>query len=699
MAAAMIVWLARLLLVLNKIIARMVPRLPSTLEACDELAGRLHPVLVRMRHVAYVKQVQVLQEEMLREHHLAVTAAPERVYPIGSTQKLIRAAAGLERGRGVDLTGVETGGRYGQVPADRSEFLERLSQGAGQHVRTAAMDAVIDTANLNIVQEVDSDDDSEEWPDEDDDDLLDDFDDVFTEDDYWEDQVEQLRREKADEETEKEGREELEQARRERWARRQKSMSEARETAKTGPVLGYARVLAGEVNCAFCAMLASRGAVYKTEQTAGFEAHDNCVVEGTLVAGPDTEAGFRRAFKGEIITLVTASGREVTVTPNHPILTDRGWVAARLLNEGDNLVCSSSEDRTVWGGPDKDHIPAPVEEVVSSLGMMSTSSLHKVPVSAEDFHGDGIPDSEVDVILPDRLLVSELDSSILEHSCEEHFVVATELSVESLLLRNGRGLKLSVGDLAATDSLVSGGSLPGSLFRGHPGSPDETSGGAATLRQATLPNPAIHDGPIDPVVVGEGIDGISIGVSTGKIVWDRGDSLPRPAGDFSAAFADLSTDSGCVDPDNGGRLLERLSGFVETDRLVNKTVSDFDGHVYNLDTVEGWYSANGIISSNCDCGVVCVIKGKAWDGDNEAALLQELWEDARDHPTEEERSRMEGGKQLQTPAARFRSRYTRLVKTGEAARFKTDKVLAAEDTLLWMRSRRFPGSSKGRKSA
>jgi len=39
--------------------------------------------------------------------------------------------------------------------------------------------------------------------------------------------------------------------------------------------LGWIRVTDGDP-CAFCALLSSRGPVYKTEQTAGFIAHDNC---------------------------------------------------------------------------------------------------------------------------------------------------------------------------------------------------------------------------------------------------------------------------------------------------------------------------------------------------------------------------------------------------------------------------------------
>ena len=39
--------------------------------------------------------------------------------------------------------------------------------------------------------------------------------------------------------------------------------------------VGWARVTDGDP-CAFCAMLASRGAVYKSAMTAGFKAHDHC---------------------------------------------------------------------------------------------------------------------------------------------------------------------------------------------------------------------------------------------------------------------------------------------------------------------------------------------------------------------------------------------------------------------------------------
>lgn len=45
--------------------------------------------------------------------------------------------------------------------------------------------------------------------------------------------------------------------------------------ANDDAALGWSRVTSGDP-CAFCAMLASRGPDYRTEDTAGFEAHDGC---------------------------------------------------------------------------------------------------------------------------------------------------------------------------------------------------------------------------------------------------------------------------------------------------------------------------------------------------------------------------------------------------------------------------------------
>jgi len=70
----------------------------------------------------------------------------------------------------------------------------------------------------------------------------------------------------------------------------------------------------------------------------------NCVVGDTLVSGPPPCTAYRREYSGELVILTTASGKKLTVTPNHPILTTEGWVAAGLLDEGSYVICRSTNN-------------------------------------------------------------------------------------------------------------------------------------------------------------------------------------------------------------------------------------------------------------------------------------------------------------------------------------------------------------------
>lgn len=54
--------------------------------------------------------------------------------------------------------------------------------------------------------------------------------------------------------------------------------------------------------------------------------------------------------------------------------------------------------------------------------------------------------------------------------------------------------------------------------------------------------------------------------------------------------------------DDGARLLQRLAGGVELRRVLDlRRVGSWSGHVFNLQTSEGWYCADGVIVSNCAC--------------------------------------------------------------------------------------------------
>jgi hypothetical protein len=48
-------------------------------------------------------------------------------------------------------------------------------------------------------------------------------------------------------------------------------------------------------------------------------------------------------------------------------------------------------------------------------------------------------------------------------------------------------------------------------------------------------------------------------------------------------------------------LLDRIAGQIALDRVVQSRRFGWSGYVFNVSSCEGWYSADGIVVSNCDC--------------------------------------------------------------------------------------------------
>src|SRR5690606_34733998 len=177
--------------------------------------------------------------------------------------------------------------------------------------------------------------------------------------------------------------------------------------------VGYVRMLVPP-SCSRCVILAGR----YYHWSRGFRRHPNCLPAGVVVSGPATLATTRRWYQGELVVVTTAGGQELPITGNHPVLTDRGWVPANLLQEGDHVVRGTrGQGATALVVPDEDQMPASIENLWRPDGMMT---LRQMPTTPEDFHGDG-GHGEVDVVFADRLLRRDVESSLHELSEEEQF--------------------------------------------------------------------------------------------------------------------------------------------------------------------------------------------------------------------------------------------------------------------------------------
>lgn len=269
---------------------------------------------------------------------------------------------------------------------------------------------------------------------------------------------------------------------------------------------------------------------------------------------------YKRKYHGSITVVSTANGRYLAGTPNHPALTPFGWVPLGLLKEGDNLVCHVPAEGLLPSRPDVHHPPPRFEEVFRSFSEFG--HVERVVGRGVDFHGDG-EDGDVDVVVPHSLLWDRVHPAVQQHCRYPSFVSTHERQVK---LFGSRRLLDGPGDLTAV---------------ALPPTPGVVSGGGNGL-------PACDAGAIHP-------DDHS-GTSTAQ---------------FHTGPLEHESESVVRRAERVSEWLKSLAGQVSFDRVVKverKSCDQFfdgdraaDGscHVYNLETCDGYYLADGIIVSNC----------------------------------------------------------------------------------------------------
>jgi hypothetical protein len=130
----------------------------------------------------------------------------------------------------------------------------------------------------------------------------------------------------------------------------------------------------------------------------------NCFPGHTSVSSPSgVQTLWRAAYSGDLIEIQVHNGRFLA-TPNHPILTQHGWVPVSALNIGDDLVQLPDVGRAAMQ-PDMHHGVSTFAEMFEAYASGSCRSRRGL---AFDFHGDVFP-GEVDcVTVHDYLPLNEV---------------------------------------------------------------------------------------------------------------------------------------------------------------------------------------------------------------------------------------------------------------------------------------------------
>lgn len=273
----------------------------------------------------------------------------------------------------------------------------------------------------------------------------------------------------------------------------------------------------------------------------------SCFVGSTTVEAPGVQIGYRRHYSGDILRVVT-SFDEFTGTPNHPVLTSSGWKPLRDLLEGDSIVRCCLGEGVCSRDPDIKHGPVEIQELVRSLSENGT--LHRIVERYVDFHGDG-GNSEIEVVAINSLLTNILRAMCIKHLSKNIFEAANHLP--GLLKLLGPRYR-SVVEL---------------LWR-HP---QLTACCASSF------------GPLTPTFWRDNI------VSPEKGL--------RPITDSDVVVEQIPAKSWWTNMGRPSQGFESFPGKVSLDKVIKIDVGSLDGHVFNLGTRPGWYTANGYVVSNC----------------------------------------------------------------------------------------------------
>lgn len=273
----------------------------------------------------------------------------------------------------------------------------------------------------------------------------------------------------------------------------------------------------------------------------------NCVLSGTLVYANGVTATSRSEYDGDVITFETADGADLSCTINHPVLTMRGWVLAHLLEVGDCIVRCRRSD---WDFMVNDHEDGPsrIEDLEHALRTAGDATSATKQMSLVDFHNER-RDGKVDVVSTDGHLWRELKAALRRHSEKDD--LGRRLLGESSGPQIGALRELFIGSGHTTDGGVRGGDLMAARLLRHL-APFESLSFALPTKNPSAPQDAAADR------------------------WARDTEALRQ-------FVD------------GHPLV------VETQKLIKIERYPWAGHVFNLESDNGLYLANGLVNHNCRC--------------------------------------------------------------------------------------------------
>lgn len=352
----------------------------------------------------------------------------------------------------------------------------------------------------------------------------------------------------------------------------------------------------------------------------------NCLTGDAVISTAGLKRVIVRHYSGEIIKIIVAGGVDLTVTPNHPILTQRGWVSACDLVEGDDLLQCQIGGRTLSCQPDIDHGFASAEEVARLAEVAGT--VNRTDAARVNLHGE-VPDHDVNVISVPRGLFDD-SKAVLPERFRHVTLKHTDIATGRLLFKCLTG-HLGLRTLSIMGFLIGGASEGLAFVRCQLGHSNFIRFAAGATAQPEVVDTGGDHSPANAKSVSHGDYRQSFAIKVGNVLSDvcasareiilrflRFDlvrAFERPIQQAKVAqaafYENRSAPNGFSHVGNAGPIVKQISNvdmlgdpLIVSVKLVSLDKMFHNGPVYNFETDNGLIVANGIINHNCRCIVV-----------------------------------------------------------------------------------------------
>ena len=374
---------------------------------------------------------------------------------------------------------------------------------------------------------------------------------------------------------------------------------------RSGAVTGYRRLVWKPTACMACLM--RDGEFFEVEEELTDHPAGKAELPGNLIESSSPLAFETINYKGDVIIVRTASGKFLSVTPQHPVLTDRGWVAAKFIKVGDNVLSHSlSDGASRSNSPDKKHIPPVVEKIPSAFNMFR---LGRVPSSSKNLYSQW-EDGEVEVIFTNRLLWDSFNTTFKQQIKKKLFGSGDIGRISFNTFSNLT--KMFIRKFFASTPLLSV-SDSGLLFSGSSiGLKQPISFGLSSASNIIVHKDSLNNLPGNVELLSDSPFSNSRLIKRDNIGLRHNEFVPGVSGNFDAFnlrnFGFTPKEPVSLEIIRQGLLssiplgsgnLATIASHVVFDSVIDVGIRSFSGHVYSLQTEEMWYSSNNIISHNC----------------------------------------------------------------------------------------------------